>query len=136
MLSESKYCRHSWTIMLFEKFLQQIPHFESFFHIIILLHIYLANWIFLKASFPYFYIYKQCWRPDSYQLFASLPHVWKWWHGFDFLASPHPILQVLEALSCKLPTPKQPINKLITVASCNCKEYIIVRDIFEKNQSI
>lgn len=41
MLSESKNRGKSWTIIL-EKFLQQIPHFESFFHIVILLHECLA----------------------------------------------------------------------------------------------
>lgn len=107
MLSESKYCWECWTIMFFEKFLQQISHFESFFHVVILLQ-ECVIWIFPQTKIPFFLSYINNVRPDSYQLFASLPHVWKWWHGFDFLASPHPILQALEALFCKYPTPKQP----------------------------
>lgn len=62
VLPNSKYRWISDTIMFFEKFLQQIPHFESFFHIIVLLNKYLAIWI-LKAliSFSFsFVIYKEC----------------------------------------------------------------------------
>lgn len=36
MLPKSEYCWISHIIMFFKKFLKQVPHFESFFHVVIL----------------------------------------------------------------------------------------------------
>ena len=52
MLPKSKDGWKPHTTMFFKKFLQQIPHFEGFFHIIILLKIYLIIWLLPKKLFP------------------------------------------------------------------------------------
>ena len=53
MLPKSKDGWKSHTIMFFEKFLKQVPHFEGFFHIVILLNSLLNNPTFAyETKFP------------------------------------------------------------------------------------